>query len=57
VSEAGRGRVVSEETRRKMSESMKGKKFGPPSQETIEKRRKTQAKNREEKRRLLEQRH
>jgi len=40
-----------------MSESMKGKKFGPPSQETIEKRRKTQAKNREEKRRLLEQQH
>ncbi len=55
LSAVSKGRKRSEETKKRMSESMKGKKFGSPSQETIEKRRKTQAKNREEKRRLLEQ--
>jgi group I intron endonuclease len=55
LSAVSKGRKRSEETKKRMSESQKGKPRPSPSQETIEKRRKTQAKNREEKRRLLEQ--
>ena len=55
LSAVNKGRKRSEETKKRISESQKGKPRPSPSQETIEKRRITQARNREEKKRILEE--